>query len=118
MTTRRRLAAWMSAGLVAALFSAPAHTGTPAVLDPANILAARTAAQHEAIAKAYDEEAGTFERRAASHGILARDLSGVMKGSSSMSVHCKQIAQSLQSAAKSSRELAAEHRKMAQEAGG
>lgn len=92
---------------------------TPSVLDPANIAAAKTAAQHEAIAKAYEAEAATFEKRAASHASLAKTYSvpGTKPVNTEMAKHCSKLSEELQAAAADSRALAAEHRRLAVEAG-
>ncbi|MFL6603614.1 MAG: hypothetical protein ACJ8R9_20125 [Steroidobacteraceae bacterium] len=71
--------------------------GIPAIADvpdPVTITAAKTPADHEAVAKAYESEGGK-----AWHAAQAK--------------HCDKVGSELAAAAKEERALAAQHRKMA-----
>ncbi len=90
----------------------PASAGVP---DPAMISAAKTPADHEAIAKAYEEEAASLDKLAAMHKNLGETYGqpGGKPWQASQSKHCASVATELAAAAKNERALAAEHRKMA-----
>ncbi len=88
-------------------------------IDPAAIAAAKTPSDHEAIAKAFDDEAAKLEREAERHQNAAETYGQPggkpwMKGQAK---HCDAVAKDLRAAAKEDRALAAEHRKMAKQAG-
>ena len=88
------------------------------VPDSVTISAAKTPADHEAIAKAYEAEAASLEKMAAMHKNLGETYGGQAGGKSwhmAQAKHCKSVASDLASAAKEERALAAEHRKMAKE---
>lgn len=68
---RQRLISVVSAGVVALVISGGASAGRGAGADPARIVAARTAADHEAIAKTYEEEAADLESKAEMHQRMA-----------------------------------------------
>lgn len=105
------------AALVAAFalgFSMPSFAAD-AVTD-AQIAAARTPADHEAIARAYDSEAVAAEAKASAHEHMAKTYrtGGTPKGNSiAMTGHCERLASSYRAAATEYRALAAEHRKLA-----
>jgi hypothetical protein len=87
-----------------------------AVVTPAQIAAAKTPADHEAIAVAYEQEATSLETKAKEHDAMAKAYSsgGSSKtGSASMHAHCAKLAKQYTEAAKENRELAKEHRSMA-----
>ena len=88
---------------------------TAAVPTPAEIAAAKTPADHEALAKAYDDEATSLEKLAARHKDLSNTYGqpGGKPWQPAMSKHCSSVASELAEAAKNERALAAEHRKMA-----
>lgn len=76
---------------------------------------AQTPADHETIAKRFDEEASTFDTQAARHEKLAQQYKhgqGVPpKGNgASLSRHCDNIAKNLKASAKDAREMARLHR--------
>ena len=82
----------------------------------AQIAAARTPADHEAIAKAYDAKALEAEADARGHEAMARTYKtgGTPKGKSAAMVgHCERLTKSYQAAATEYHALAAEHRKLA-----
>ena len=111
-----RFVAIMSAGAVAILLSGGAMAAEP-VVTPAQISAATTAADHEAIATAYDKEATTLEAKATQHEQMAKAYSSAesKKGmdSASMHAHCAKLARQYSEAASENRELAKQHRAMA-----
>ena len=85
------------------------------------IQAAKTPADHEAIAKVYDQQAAQDAANADAHTRTASlyrgiDPTGGGRGSGQMAIHCKNIADSYTRAAKEHKDLAALHRKLATEA--
>jgi len=96
--------------------------GIPAIADvpdPATIAAAKSPSDHEAIAKAYEEEATSLEKIAAMHKNLG-DMYAQPGGKPwqiGQAKHCKSVASELAAAAKEERALAAEHHKMAKASG-
>lgn len=113
MNTRTNLLAT----LMAALALGVAIPGFAAeTLTEAQVAAASTPAEHEAIAQAYDAKASAAEREANEHRAMARTYKtgGAPKVHSPVMVkHCERLATSYQSAAAEYRALAAEHRKLA-----
>lgn len=105
----------LTAVALAAMLSFGAHAGDVAV-TPEQIAAAKTAADHEAIAAAYDQEAARLEAKAKDHEkmSLAYASAGSKKGmdSAAMRAHCAKLAKQYSEAAKENRELAKEHRAM------
>ena len=92
----------------------------PADVTPAQVNAARTAADHEAIAASYDAEASAAEEKAKGHDMMAKAYRGGGSPKSSplaMVSHCESLASDYRSAAKEYRLLAEEHRKLAAAAG-
>lgn len=83
----------------------------------AQIAAAKTAADHEAIADAYDKEAAAAEERATAHDKMAASYKGLGKtGQFHADQHCAAIAKRERETAKDLKELAAEHRAAAKAA--
>lgn len=109
----------MSTCLAALTLSGGAWAGDAHRLDPAWIGAAKTTADHDAIAKAYDAEAVGFEKKAAMHKNLAETYGapGGKPWQASQAKHCESVVASLNAAAQEDRALAAEHRTMAKDAG-
>jgi hypothetical protein len=97
--------------------------GIPAIADIPDVVtitAAKTPADHEAIAKAYESEAASLEKMAAMHKNLGETYSSQAGGKAlhaAQAKHCDSVASDLAAAAKEERALAAEHRKMATTAG-
>jgi hypothetical protein len=87
-------------------------------VTPAEIGAARTAADHEMIAKSYDADGAAAEAKAEAHSKMAqmyRSGGGTPKGDhAAMAEHCDRLSQHYRAAAKEYTRLAAAHRKMAQ----
>ena len=101
-------------GLSIAALPANAAPPTPAVLA-----AAKTPAEHEAIAKAYEAEAKSLERLAARHESMERVYAapGGKPWESAQAKHCESVAADLKAAAKEELALASEHRTLAAAAG-
>ena len=93
----------------------------PAAADvtEAQIAAARTPADHEAIAKVYDADAASAEAKAGEHKAMAktyRSAGGQKPYTNSMVRHCERLVKDYTEAAADYRALAAEHRGMAKDA--
>jgi len=109
-----------SVGIVATGLVLGALSASAAVPDPATVAAAKTAADHEAIAKGYEEEAGALDKLAATHSNLGETYTKQGGGKSlqaAQAKHCDSVALKLAAAAKEERALAAQHHKMAKSAG-
>lgn len=114
----KRAVAMLSASITAVGVSC----GIPAIADvpnPATIAAAKSPSDHEAIAKAYEDEATSLEKLAAMHKNLGDTYAqpGGKPSQIGPAKHCKSVASELAAAAKEERALAAEHRKMAKASG-
>jgi hypothetical protein len=110
----------LSAGIAAAGLALGAFSASAAVPEPATVAAAKTSADHEAIAKSYEEEAAALDKLAATHSSLGETYSKQGGGKSlqaAQAKHCDSVAVKLAAAAKEERALAAEHHKMAKSAG-
>jgi hypothetical protein len=111
-----RFVAMMSAGAVAILLSGGV-AAAESVVTPAQISAAKTPADNEAIARAYDAEAASLEARAKQHEQMAKAYSsaGSKMGmdSASMHAHCANLAKRYSEAAAENRALAKQHRALA-----
>jgi hypothetical protein len=85
------------------------------VPDPAKIAAAKTPADHEAIAKSYEDEAASLEKMAEMHKNLGDTYAqpGGKPWQAAQAKHCRSVASELAAAAKNERALAAEHHKLA-----
>ena len=115
MKPTRMLPAVVLATAAVLSFDASAATPPSAALDPVPVTAARTKADHEAVAAAYETEAEAAERKAQMHATMAaryRDF-GMKPPWSGMSSHCAQLKTRYREAAKLNRELAAEHHRIA-----
>ncbi len=113
--TMNKLQSLLAGSLAALALIGAAAAAAGEVVTEAQIEAATTGAQHEAIARSYDEEAAASDRRAESHGKLAKTYRHTHKSSSgaSMASHCRRLEKAYRSAAGEYRSLAAEHREMA-----
>jgi hypothetical protein len=89
------------------------------VPDASTIAAAKTPADHEAIAKAYESEADSLEKMAAKHKDLGSTYGqpGGKPWQAGQAKHCNSVASDLEKAAKEERALAAEHHNLAKSAG-
>jgi len=115
----KRSVMMLSAGIAALGLSGGILTATAGIPDPATISAAKTPADHEAIAKAYEEEAASLDKLAARHKDLGETYGqpGGKPWQAGQSKHCNGVATELAAAARNERALAAEHHKMAKDAG-
>ena len=107
----------MGASILALALLAPVGAAVADAVDFAQISSARTHADHEAIAKAYEDEAADLSSKAAMHTKMSasyRATGAMTKGPySGLATHCEALAKELNAAAKQSRELAAAHHKLA-----
>jgi hypothetical protein len=115
--TMKRFITMLSAGAVALVLSNSAMAGTESPVTAAQIQAAKTPADHEAIAAAYDKEAAELEKMAKDHEGMARvyqAAASTQKGMNApaMKSHCERLATQYKEAAEANRQMAAEHRKM------
>ncbi|MCM2312428.1 MAG: hypothetical protein NDI84_13595 [Steroidobacteraceae bacterium] len=114
MNTRTHLFAALAAALP--LFLAVPGTAAADVTE-AQIAAAKTPADHEAIAQSYDAEATAADAKAKAHEGMSRTYKtggGAPKaGSTTMTRHCDRLMKAYTTAAVEYRALAAEHRKLA-----
>ena len=114
MNTHNQLFAAMAVALT--LLLAVPGSATADVTE-AQVAAAKTPADHEAIAKAYDAEAAAAEAKAKAHEGMARTYrtgGGTPKASPTAMVgHCDRLMKTYSAAAVEYRALAAEHRKLA-----
>lgn len=114
----KRMVPMLSAGVVALMLSSGAWASDEHHVDAAQIAAAKTPADHEAIAKSYDAEAAAADAKAAAHESMAKTyrLGGSPKGShTAMAAHCEKLVNQYRSVAEENRQLAATHRQMAKE---
>ena len=114
MNTRNQLFAAMATALT---FLVAVPGSATADVTEAQVAAAKTPADHEAIAKAYDADAAAAEAKARTHEGMARMYrvgGGAPKASSTAMVrHCDRLVKDYSAAAVEYRGLAAEHRKLA-----
>jgi hypothetical protein len=120
--TMKRLITMLSAVAVALVLTSGASAATGGSVTPAQIAAAKTPAEHEAIAKQYDAEAAAAEAQAKEHEMMVQSYEVAHNNpknamAHSMVVHCKNLVKEYKEAAANYKALAAEHRKMATEAG-
>ncbi len=110
-----KLQSLLAGSLAALALIGAAAAAAGEVVTEAQIEAATTGAQHEAIARSYDEEATASDRRAESHAKLAKTYRHTHKNSSgaSMASHCRRLEKASRTAAGAYRKLAEEHREMA-----
>lgn len=107
----------VAAGLVFSV-ATPISIAQAADVTEAQIAAAKTPADHEAIAAQYDAEAKAADEMAANHESMGKSYKAAgFKGTQSMAAHCNRLVTKYQDAAKEYRGLAAEHRAMGQAAG-
>lgn len=109
----------LAVGLAAVVLTATAAHAAPApFVSEAAVTAAKTPAEHEAIAKAYDDEAASLKQKSEVHGDMAKSNAGSgMKGPQmQINKHCKTIAKDYAAAAAESAELATLQRKLAKDA--
>ena len=113
----KRFITMVSAGAVALMLSNSVMAGTESPVTAAQIQAAKTPADHEAIAVAYDKEAARFDAMAAEHVSMAKAYKAAAStqkgmGGPAMGMHCDQLVETYKKAAEENRQMAAAHRKM------
>ncbi len=103
-----------------ALPTVRASAQQPAVTDDnleQMIANAKTPADHEAIAAYYDKEAADAEAKAKLHHAVKKNYESFHMKPPDMINHCDQEAKYFKDAADQAKAMAADHRKMAEEAG-
>ncbi len=107
--------AMTAAGVLALALSTSVSATGNAALEPAQIAAAKAAADHEAIAKAYEDEATELDGKVKMHEQMTDSYksNGKMVGPAR---HCDALVKDFKAAAQESRLLAKEHRKLAEKA--
>lgn len=107
----------VGASALALALLAPVGAVAADPVDFAQISSAKTHADHEAIAKSYEDEAAELSAKAAMHAKMAASYrtTGVMTHShyAGLATHCEALVRELNAAAQQSRELAAAHHKLA-----
>jgi hypothetical protein len=101
-----------------ALAAGVAYAAPDAFVSEATIAAAKTPAEHEAIAQSYEDEAASLNQKADVHAEMARSYGapGVQKSPQiQIAKHCAALAKDYRAAARQSAELAAIQRKLAKE---
>ncbi len=93
-------------------FAAPAEE----FVTPAQIAAARTPADHEAIAKAYEAEAASYDKKIELHKAMEKTYEFVNRVNLAVARHCDRLVTNFESTAQEYRAMAAEHRTMAKTA--
>lgn len=111
MNTLNRM---LAGGIAALALIGAAAAASDDVVTQAQIEAASTPAQHEAIARTYDQQAASAESRAEGHAKMADTYRYYGKGPRpKMARHCERLARTYRTAAEEYRMLAKEHREMA-----
>ena len=106
--------------MFALLTATPTLAAPEPVVTPATIASAKTAADHETIARTYESEAVRLEGEAAAHAELAKIYGSYTSPklySAEMEKQCKELARDLKASAVLNRKLAALHRRIATELG-
>lgn len=115
-----RLVTMLSAGIAAVMLSGSAWAANEMPVSATQIEAAKTPADHEAIATAYDKEAARLESMAKDHVAMARSYRAAAVGTkgsapAAMAAHCNKLMTQYEAAAQENRALAAAHRQMAKD---
>ena len=103
----------MAVALALALSSVPAYAADDLA---AQISAAKTAADHQAIADAYDKQAQEAEAQAEAHDKMAASYKGLGKTGQVHDTHCAAIAKRERETARDLKALADAHRAQAKAA--
>lgn len=115
-----RMVRILSAGVAAVMLSGSALAAGDAMVTPAQIEAAKTSADHETIAAAYDKEAARLESMAKEHEAMSKSYRAAATGTkgsnpAAMAAHCNKLVTEYKAAAQENRDLAAAHRQMAKD---
>lgn len=116
-SSRRVAAVSLLVGIALSGCAGLATAPSPALQQ--QIEAARSPADHEALAKYYDAEVAKARARVAEHRKMANSYQGMVsggRGGGSMPAHCNAIASSYEGIATQFEGMAASHRQMAQQA--
>jgi hypothetical protein len=115
-----RVAVLVAGLLAAALVGAPTFTAADDKAMEDMVQNAKTAADHEAIAKMYDEEAAAAKKKAEEHTKMGARYKHYESGNPKtqgvhfdMPKHCANLVKSYEAAAKEAEEMASAHRAMA-----
>lgn len=113
-----RFSSILTAALVAATLGSSMAIATESPVTAEQIAAAKTPAEHAAIAAAYDAEADRLDSMAKKHEAMSRSYRSAWAGqkghnAAAMSAHCLKLQKSYSDAALENREMAKEHRAMA-----
>ena len=117
---RRTLTILFALTFGAALLVLPASRGEAQADLSAKIAAAKTAADHEAIAAEFEQEAKDLEAKAALHADMAKHYGMEQyahQRKPSLRKHCEDLSASLKKAAQQAAEMAKLHRELARKAG-
>ena len=116
-TNMKGVTALLGASVLALVMSSGAWAGSGADVTPAQISAAKTAADHEAIATAYEAEAVALDKKSEMHQQMADTYKlGNKPVFIGPTKHCAALAKEFKAAAAENRALAAEHHQLAQSA--
>jgi uncharacterized membrane protein YeaQ/YmgE (transglycosylase-associated protein family) len=114
---RKTLLTLIALGFVVGVAAQAIHAGTDKQGDLATMVAnAKTAADHEAIAKKYDAMAAEEKSRAAMHAKMGQNyksMGGAAIGKYHMDAHCESIVKNANATAADYESMAAAHRQMA-----
>ena len=112
-----------AAGLLAVLVGAPTYTAAAEKNIEELVQNAKTPADHEAIAKLYDEEAAMARKKAEEHRKMGARYTHYESGNPKtqlahfdMPKHCANLTKSYEQAAKEAESMAAAHREAAKNA--
>jgi hypothetical protein len=117
---RRTLTTLFTLAFGAALLVLPALRGDAQADLSAKIAAAKSTADHEAIAAEFEQEAKDLEAKAALHADMAKHYrmdQYAHQRKPSLQTHCEDLSASLKKAAEQAREIAKLHHELAQKAG-
>lgn len=104
----------MGTAVALGLFMMPVHAHAEDITSM--VANAKTASDHEAIAKHFDEVAADCTAKAEEHNNLITAASNQPRSLSSTDKHCNKMIEDLKDCAKQASDLAAAHRKMAADA--
>jgi hypothetical protein len=116
----RIVSALLVMGFGAALLALPASRVVAQAELPAKVAAAKTAADHEAIAAEFEKEAKDLEAKAALHADMAKHYAMNQHAHTrkpNLRKHCENLSATLKKAAEQATEMAKLHHELAQKAG-
>lgn len=112
---------FLTAGLTALVLTAASAAYSAPESNPvtaAQIESAKTPAEHEVIAKIFEDEAASLTKKSEMHGEMAKNYSsgGGKPWMAAQAKHCAALQKDYKAAAKQNLDLAAIHHQMAKEA--